>query len=73
MCYAFSSISYWGIYPIKRRIQLLNWAQESVNRYIIEDDYDSEFKFSGKPIPALQGLDRGGKVIYRLFFQVNIS
>ena len=31
------------IYPIKRRIQLLNWAQKSASRYIIEDDYDSEF------------------------------
>ena len=33
-------------------------------RYIIEDDYDSEFRYSGKPIPALQGLDTEGKVIY---------
>ena len=61
------------IYPIKRRIQLLNWGQESVSRYIIEDDYDSEFKFSGKPIPALQGLDRGEKVIYIGSFSKSIS
>ncbi len=53
-----------GIMPINRRIKLLNWANESNDRYIIEDDYDSEFKYSGKPIPALQGLDINGKVIY---------
>ena len=52
------------IMPIKRRVQLLQWAQEECGRYIIEDDYDSEFRYSGKPIPALQGLDTEGKVIY---------
>ncbi len=52
------------IMPINRRIQLLNWANEAAGRYIIEDDYDSEFKYSGKPIPALQGLDNNEKVIY---------
>jgi len=52
------------IMPINRRIQLLNWANEATGRYLIEDDYDSEFKYSGKPIPALQGLDYNEKVIY---------
>lgn len=52
------------IMPINRRIQLLNWANQAVDRYLIEDDYDSEFKYSGKPIPALQGLDTNEKVIY---------
>lgn len=52
------------IMPINRRIQILNWANESNKRYIIEDDYDSEFRFEGKPIPALQSLDNKGKVIY---------
>ncbi len=52
------------IMPINRRIQLLNWANQSTERYLIEDDYDSEFKYSGKPIPALQGLDINEKVIY---------
>lgn len=52
------------IMPINRRIQLLNWANEANNRYLIEDDYDSEFKYSGKPIPALQGISANGKVIY---------
>lgn len=53
-----------AIMPIQRRIELLNWANQQDNRYIIEDDYDSEFKYSGKPIPALQGLDNNEKVIY---------
>ncbi len=52
------------IMPVKRRISLLSWANESSNRYILEDDYDSEFRFAGHPIPALQGIDCNGKVIY---------
>lgn len=52
------------IMPIKRRQALLSWANEEENRYIIEDDHDSEFRYKGKPIPALQGLDQNGKVIY---------
>lgn len=52
------------IMPVSRRMQLLSWAYEGENRYIIEDDYDSEFRFEGKPIPALQSLDNTGKVIY---------
>ena len=43
--------------PIGRRIQLLNWANGSDDRYIIEDDYYSEFRFNGRPIPALEGRD----------------
>lgn len=52
------------VMPINRRLQLLNWAYEQENRYIIEDDYDSEFRYQGRPVPALQGLDTRGKVIY---------
>ncbi|WHY29767.1 PLP-dependent aminotransferase family protein [Bacillus wiedmannii] len=55
---------YGMIMPITRRTQLLQWAKKEEDRYIIEDDYDSEFRYSGKPIPALQGLDTDGKVIY---------
>ncbi len=54
--------------PISRRIQLLNWAEKKEGRYIIEDDYDSEFRYSSKPIPALQGLDSNEKVIYMSTF-----
>jgi GntR family transcriptional regulator / MocR family aminotransferase len=46
-----------------RRLALLNWAHD-VDAVIIEDDYDSEFRFTGQPVPALQGLDRHGSVIY---------
>ena len=43
--------------PVGRRSQLLRWAKKDPDRYIIEDDYDSEFRYQGKPIPAMQGLD----------------
>ena len=59
--------------PISRRIQLINWANNSDDRYIIEDDYDSEFKYSGKPIPSLQGLDNNGKVIYLGSFSKSLA
>jgi GntR family transcriptional regulator/MocR family aminotransferase len=49
---------------LKKRTQLINWAQLDDTRYIIEDDYDSEFRYSGKPLPALQSLDTKDKVIY---------
>lgn len=52
------------VMPVNRRLQLLNWAYEEPGRYIIEDDYDSEFRYQGKPIPALQGMDTKGRVIY---------
>jgi GntR family transcriptional regulator/MocR family aminotransferase len=51
------------IMPITRRTELLNWAKEN-GCYIIEDDYDGEFRYKGKPIPSLQGLDSQGSVIY---------
>ena len=50
--------------PISRRLQLLKWASEREDRYIIEDDYDSEFRYAFRPIPAMQGMDEHGKVIY---------
>lgn len=52
------------IMPVSRRIQLLNWAAEEPRRYIIEDDYDSEFTYDVDSIPALQSLDRFQNVIY---------
>ena len=52
------------IMPVGRRSQLLRWAKQDSDRYIIEDDYDSEFRYQGKPIPAMQGLDDGENVIY---------
>ncbi|MBU1094134.1 MAG: PLP-dependent aminotransferase family protein [Firmicutes bacterium] len=52
------------VMPIQRRIELLNWSNRFIGRYIIEDDYDSEFRFQGKPIPALQGFYENDQVIY---------
>ena len=50
--------------PAKRRQQLLEWACAEPERYIIEDDYDSEFRFHAHPLPALHTMDRSGRVIY---------
>ena len=52
------------VMPIGRRTELLRWANRAEDRYLIEDDYDSEFRYRGKPIPSLQSLDENGKVIY---------
>ena len=52
-----------GVMPIDRRIDLLKWAKEA-NAYIIEDDYDSEFRYKGKPIPPLAQIDQLHRVIY---------
>ena len=57
----------------RRRQELLKWLEESADHYIIEDDYDSEFRYKGKPIPALQGYDRSGKVIYIGTFSKSIA
>ena len=48
---------------LSQRIALLQWA-EKTNTLIIEDDYDSEYRYQSQPIPALQGMDRAGSVIY---------
>jgi GntR family transcriptional regulator/MocR family aminotransferase len=61
------------VMPMKRRMQLLNWADKKEERFIIEDDYDSEFRYRGKPIPALQGFDRSGNVIYLGTFSKSIA
>lgn len=61
------------VMPMKRRMELLRWANEKEGRFIIEDDYDSEFRYKGKPIPALQGNDRHGKVIYLGTFSKSIA
>ncbi|WP_340082809.1 PLP-dependent aminotransferase family protein [Terribacillus sp. FSL K6-0262] len=53
-----------AIMPISRRIQLLNWANSAPDRYIVEDDYDSEYKYDADSIPSLQGMDGASRVIY---------
>ncbi|WP_246009552.1 PLP-dependent aminotransferase family protein [Brevibacillus fluminis] len=54
---------YGMVMPYAKRQRLLQWAQET-GGIIIEDDYDGEFRYRGKPIPSLQGLDTQGNVIY---------
>lgn len=61
------------VMPIGRRMELLKWAGEKEGRYLIEDDYDSEFRFKGKPVPSLQASDRAGKVIYIGTFSKSIA
>lgn len=61
------------VMPIGRRMELLKWAREKEDRYLIEDDYDSEFRYKGKPIPSLQASDRDGRVIYMGTFSKSIA
>lgn len=61
------------VMPVKRRQELLDWAGQEKGRYLIEDDYDSEFRYKGKPIPALQGMDQKGKVIYFGTFSKSVA
>ncbi|MEM7067748.1 MAG: PLP-dependent aminotransferase family protein [Pseudomonadota bacterium] len=49
--------------PVGRRIELLNWAAAG-ERYVVEDDFDSEFRYEGSPLPAMHSLDNNGRVIY---------
>ena len=58
--------------PIARRQALLRWAEET-DGIIIEDDYDSEFRFTGRPIPTLQSIDSRGRVVYMNTFSQTIS
>ncbi|MDE6742379.1 MAG: PLP-dependent aminotransferase family protein [Lachnospiraceae bacterium] len=58
---------------IGRRYELLNWAAASERRYIIEDDFDSEFRMVGRSIPMLQSIDMQGKVIYMNTFSKSLS
>lgn len=59
--------------PITRRHELLEWAYGNEKRYIIEDDYDCEFRMVGKPIPTLQSIDNYGKVIYMNTFTKSLA
>ncbi|BCL84021.1 transcriptional regulator [Ktedonobacteria bacterium brp13] len=51
------------VMSVARRLELLDWAQR-VGAWILEDDYDSEFRYRGRPLASLQGLDTHGQVIY---------
>lgn len=59
--------------PAGRRSRLLHWAASAPGRWLIEDDYDSEFRWSSRPIPAMQGMDRAGRVVYLGTFSRSIA
>ncbi|MBQ4641886.1 MAG: PLP-dependent aminotransferase family protein [Oscillospiraceae bacterium] len=61
------------VMPLSRRQALLNWAKQGQDRYIIEDDYDSEFRFAAHPMPAMQSLDTAGRVIYMNTFSKTLA
>lgn len=60
------------VMPIGRRRELLRWAN-SCGGVLIEDDYDSEFRFSGRPIETMQSIDSGGRVVYLNTFSKSIA
>lgn len=62
-----------SILPIARRKALLEWAEADRERYIIEDDYDSEFRFSRRPIPAIQSINHNHRVIYMNTFSKTLA
>ena len=59
--------------PMDRRSALLQWANSAPDRYIIEDDYDSEFRFDALPMPTMQAMDTAGKVIYMNTFSKSLT
>lgn len=59
--------------PLQRRQELLNWARKQEDRWIIEDDYDSEFRFAAHPMPTMQSLDMAGRVIYMNTFSQTLA
>ena len=61
------------VMPISRRQELLGWAAEREGRYILEDEYDSEFRFMGHPIPTMYSVDENQRVIYLNTFSKTIA
>ena len=59
--------------PIGRRQQLMTWLSQRPDRWIVEDDYDSEFRFSGRVIPSMYSMDTIGRVIYLNTFSKTIT
>jgi len=52
-----------AVLSLERRLALLAWAERS-DAFVLEDDYDGEYRYEGRPVPSLQGLDRAGRVLY---------
>ncbi len=61
------------VMPAARRMAVLQWAEEGEDRYIIEDDYDSEFRYASRPIPAMKELDHADRVIYLNTFAKSLA
>ncbi len=61
------------VMPANRRYDVLAWANESQERYIVEDDYDGEFRSNGRPIPTLFSIDACDKVIYMNTFSKSLA
>ncbi len=61
------------VMPITRRREILRWLSEDPDRYLIEDEYDSEFSSAGRPVPSMQSLDSSGRVIFMNSFSKTIS
>jgi GntR family transcriptional regulator/MocR family aminotransferase len=61
------------VMPATRRHEILAWAESSDGRYIIEDDYDSDFRLDGKPMPTLQSMDVCNRVIYLNTFTKSLA
>ena len=61
------------VMPVSRRYEFLSWASKGADRYIIEDDYDCEFRLAGRPIPTLQSIDVMEKVIYINTFSKSLA
>ncbi len=59
--------------PMGRRAKLLNWAGRGQARYVLEDDYDSEFRYDARPVPSLQSADENGRVIYLGTFSRSVA
>lgn len=59
--------------PMARRAKLLNWCSGGTFRYIIEDDYDSEFRYDARPVPSLQSIDKNDRIIYLGTFSETVA
>lgn len=59
--------------PVSRRRALLEWACDAAARYLIEDDFDCEFRMAGRPVPPLAALDGAGRVIYANTFSKTLG
>lgn len=61
------------ILPIADRVELLNRLADTPGKYLVEDDYDSEFRYKGQPVPAMKSMDRADRVVYMGSFSKALS